>query len=322
LNKWVYLTWVHTGGKLYAYKDGVFVNSTTLGNLAGGMTHLVTFGNNYLQEKTFNGTLDDIRVYNRALSASEVKQLYNMGAGTKVNASATAGNSFGLSSGLVGYWTFDSKDLKNNVADRSKQGNTGYMQGFTSTSSAVTVGKIGQGLKFDGVDDYVNAKTGSILNITGQNITISAWINPKTFGGGTLGRIVNKHTTTDSAGYAFFLDSSNTTNGLSFAINDSTSGNGNIAVSVANIISLGKWQHVVAVYNGSGVSFYVNGIKKVSNAYNISGKNISDNSTLPFYIGGRSADALRQFNGSLDDIRVYNRALSASEVKQIYNMGR
>jgi len=77
-----------------------------------------------------------------------------------------------LDDGLVGHWTFDGADMINNVADASGQGNHGSLKGQTATSSVR--GKIGQGLEFDGLDDYVNM--GDVLDVGTGDFTASAWI--------------------------------------------------------------------------------------------------------------------------------------------------
>ena len=87
-------------------------------------------------------------------------------------------NLTGPNSGLVGWWTFDGADMKNNVTDKSGNGNNGYMVGFTSTSSAVVQGKMGQGLRFDGENDYTSLPLNTSLNMTG-NLTLSAWVRPE-----------------------------------------------------------------------------------------------------------------------------------------------
>ena len=92
-------------------------------------------------------------IYNRALSASEVQQLYGLGAGTHVNtSSANLQRGSSLANGLVGYWTFDGSDISGStVYDLSGNGNNGTNNGATPT-----IGKLGQALKFDGSSSYVN----------------------------------------------------------------------------------------------------------------------------------------------------------------------
>ena len=88
-------------------------------------------------ERQFNGTIDDARIYNRALSATEVQQLYKLGTAN------AAHSNVGISDGLVGYWTFDggSPDWrKNQVADISGNGSTGTLVSI-STSTSPAAGK-------------------------------------------------------------------------------------------------------------------------------------------------------------------------------------
>src|SRR3989344_3097248 len=104
-----------------------------------------------------------------------------------------------LQTGLVGWWTFDGPNLQQNVADSSGQGNTGY---FSTTTSATTtvVGKLGQALSFDGVDDYVDAGSGNVASIIGP-ITISAWIKTSS----TTAQTIVGTQSTANRGYQFFL---------------------------------------------------------------------------------------------------------------------
>ncbi len=122
----------------------------------------------------FNGKIDDVRIYNRALSPTEVKQLYNLG-----TANAAHSNTVALSNGLVGYWTFDGPAMdwrKNQVADASGNGNTGSLVSL-GTTTAPTPGKIGQALKFDGSTSYVDIGNVSALSFDRTTpFTISMWL--------------------------------------------------------------------------------------------------------------------------------------------------
>src|SRR3989338_6109318 len=80
-------------------------------------------------------------------------------------------------SGLVGYWTFDGKDTNwgtNKTNDLSGQGNTGTLTNMSTTTSPV-VGKLGQGLKFDGSDDYVNVADAVSWDFGTNSFTLSFW---------------------------------------------------------------------------------------------------------------------------------------------------
>ena len=252
------------------------------------------------------GSLDDVRIYNRALSADEIKRLYKIGATVKLNTTANS-----LTNGLVGWWTFDGKDMSGVQAyDRSGNGNRGIL-----TSGPVRVsGKIGQALSFDGVNDYVDAGTGSALTNL-RTFTLSAWVKPRTVGT-SGGRIIDKHNGDGSGGWVFYI----TSNKLGFFTVD---GIDNAEwQSAANSISYNTWQHVVVTFqNGGTPIFYVNGIVSAVTNNDMGTQLLGDDSSLSVKIGDAPIDNTTAFNGLIDDVRIYSRALSADEIKRLYNMG-
>jgi Laminin G domain. len=156
---WHHVVGVRSGNTAYMYLDGVEVDSadiTGMGSVDQASNPFYTIGGN--EDATpFNGALDDVRIYNRALSAAEVKRLYELGATTKIATTIKTPTS-PLEQGLVGHWTFDGPDVDwasttAEIKDRSGQGNHGDAQGGVNTRS-VTPGPLGQGMEFDGVDDY------------------------------------------------------------------------------------------------------------------------------------------------------------------------
>jgi hypothetical protein len=119
----------------------------------------------------FSGLIDDVRIYNRALSADGIKQLYKIGGTFKVNTSIN-NNRDSLEKGLVGWWTFDRKDMSGVQAyDKSGNGNRGIL----TNGPVRTISKIGQGMEFDGISSYISLPNTSLLNIT-SNITMAAWV--------------------------------------------------------------------------------------------------------------------------------------------------
>jgi hypothetical protein len=264
----------------------------------------------------YQGALDDVRIYNRALSVAEVVQLYNSTAGDKLSVSQTGPLS--LNSGLVGWWTFDGKNMMQNVADSSGQGNNGNLVNFAATSSVQTAGKVGQALYFAGgvngsqAGTSVNVGTPSSLNISG-NMTISAWIKIAGYPSSSSYIISNANSGASLEQYAFYSTSART---LAFDVNH--------AVTVAGTIgsvSKNRWYHVLVTRSGSSGSwtfnFYLNGVlnKSVASATD---PDASQTVTIGKLVGGGAY----YFNGALDDLRVYNRALSVQEITKLYNMGK
>ena len=297
---------------LEIYKNGISIGQNTTGipvEQYQGNNRAFRIGERGNNDAWFDGFLDDVRIYNRALSASEVSALYNSTAGSKVSASQSVGNTnctSGLSCGLVGYWTFDGGDVVNGVIrDMSGQGNHGNAMNIAS-STFYAKGKVGQAGKFDGVNDYI--KEGSDF-IGTSAISISAWMYPRSFGNGNLGRIVSNSRT------EFFVNSTNSI--LSFTGNGGT----NIANSTNSSVVLNRWSFVTATRDSTGsiTNIYINGVLSGTANQN-SGAPV--NGTSNVVTGIRLASTQYYFNGSLDDIRIYNRALSATEVRQLYNMGR
>lgn len=274
-------------------------------------------------ERMFDGRIDEVKIYDRTLSASEVKQIYNSTAGSKINSPTSAFQSTTLSSGLVGYWSFNGLDVTDKVYDRSGQGNDGYHNG-RATSTAKTGGKSGQALDFDGTTDYVRIGTPSSLNNLGP-LTYSAWIYPRTTGGGSRGHILARTTTDGSAPGAMLFTMSNlVSRGLYFY--RFTSGTP-IARTTNALLTLNSWNHIAVTWDGSvdanNVHTYVNGVEATYFDTSVASGSLDSDAANPQVIGIRAITSPdRGFDGKIDEVRIHNRVLTASEIKQLYLMGR
>src|SRR3989344_5462976 len=259
--------------------------------------------------RTFDGLIDDVRVYNRALSSDEIKRLYKIGATLKVNTSVNTGT---LKDGLVGLWSFDGKDMATTIAfDRSGNNNNG-----TLTNGPTRVpGKIGQGLNFDGSNDVVDMGDQATLNFTTGDFSISAWIKADSTQANES-RIVSKMGANcgSATGYMLKLET-NITWALQLCLNDGLTAD---QYSLSQDLRDNAWHHVAAVVQrGVGTFLYQDG---VGTSFGASSKNVTTGAN--FNIGGRSAAANDIFTGSIDEARVYNRALSSDEIKRLYNLGK
>jgi hypothetical protein len=279
-----------TATNVHIYVDGVEVSYGTQTNGASAKVSdsslSVAIGgsvNRFLGE--VGGKIDDVRLYNRVLSMGEVKRLYEIGATAKVSATPQTGlaaptQASGASNGLVGWWTFDGSKLLHNATDSSGQGNTGFLQGFTATSSAVAFGKLGQALSFNGTSAYVSEPT-TISNIR----TISFWARASTTAAMAQGLV-------NLTGSSIYI-STNASRAISLAGAEGTFYVNGVQTG-SPTLSGSAWHHVV-----------------VTSAGDITGSQIEF---------GRANSVL--FGGSLDEVRVYNRVLSAAEVLRIYQTGQ
>jgi len=252
----------------------------------------------------WEGAIDDVRIYNRALSATEVKKLYELGATTKINKTV---QTIDLKDGLVGWWTFDGPDMKQNVVDKSGQGNTGYLTNIASTTTVP--GKIGQALQFDGINDDVDA--GQFNIHTYSELTFAAWVKFEGRGSSGAPRILSESSSENGPNLSWSQSDDRIQWGLG--------GSGETINSADNSVTRGVWTHVAGTYveNGSSddIRLYIDG-----NLVQTGLENSSNNSeTEPLKIGSKDTGAY--WIGELDDVRVYNRALSPTEVKKLYELG-
>lgn len=321
---WHHAVLVRDGvSKLYVYVDNVpqSVTDTTVGFTITDATASVILGMRNDGTSQFVGSIDDFRIYNRALSATEIYNLYKLAGGIQ-NVST---NNF-LTSGLTGLFSFDGKDmnwLTGTVFDRSVSGNNGVLTNMSTTSSPVG-GKLGQALSFNGSSNYINGFYNFPYT---SNFTVSTWVYPRSQGG--LGTIFSTENGCGGANngwsiYAINVDSSN------FYFQWGAGNANNWCYKPGNNHSYNNWYHVVGVVLPSGkLRLYVNGVMEweIDGSYSAgciytiaNGIGPGDNYTFGKYPNGGCGG--RFLNGRVDDSRVYNRALSDQEIKQLYNAGR
>ena len=260
----------------------------------------------------FNGSIDEVRIYNRALSQTEITKIYKEKAGVKIG---VAPNNPTLNTGLVGYWNFDGKNTFPTSAtpttlDLSGNNNTGIL----TNGPVPTVGKLGQALSFDGVDDYVDAGAPASLNFGTGDFTLSVWVKPADT---TAREIINKALPSGTfAGYELRRGDGVASVNAPFQFWPfNTSSN---AVSSITIPTTGLWYHVVAYRSGGTIGIAVNGVIEATAA-----NSVDVSSSQPLRIGfDNTGWSGTWWNGSIDEVRIYNRALSAAEIKRLYNGGR
>jgi len=217
---------------------------------------------------------------------------------------ATVTISVVASSGLVAHWTKD-EGSGTLVLDASGNGNVGMLVNNPSW----TVGRIDGALDFDGLDDHVQVADRTNLDIA-SDLTIAAWIFPRTLGTNDQGRIVDKASHDGTGGYVFRLNSANR---IGFQQSGVVAG----VDSGDNAISLNAWNHVTAVVeSGTLVTLYVDGAFVGSGT--LSSPITANNKSLRI---GIRHDGGQAFDGIIDDLRVYERAIPVSEINELYALG-
>jgi hypothetical protein len=222
-----------------------------------------------------------------------------------------------VSSGLVGWWPLN--EGTGTVAhDHSGQGNDGRWSGTPSSPSGTsyyTTGEIGSSAGyFNGSDNSLTIGTQPIYGLTGP-FTISMWINPASlnYQAGILAR--ESSDTNGNNGYLLVLYPNNHNPNIPKLCIEADDIQEEACVAGTGVVGVGVWSLLTTVYDGTNMSLYVNGTLSAQVASTLNPP--ANNGSLVF--GSPEQGGYANFNGSLEDIRLYSRALSASEISSLYN---
>ncbi len=205
--------------------------------------------------------------------------------------------------GLVGYWPFNG-----NANDESGNGNNGTVNGATLTTDRF--GNVNDAYSFDGIDDFISLSPPNLSN----QLSIAFWT--KDSGGYPNTNSINPRYISSefcNGGFAFFQNIDNSPNGLVFTRNRGTASADIISSVITNSI---EWRHIALSYDGTICNFYLDGLQvaSLSNTGLIS-------TGVSFYFG-KSGCLFNQindaFHGKLDDIGLWNRALTPTEITTLY----
>lgn len=356
-NQWIHLAATYDGATKKIFLNGVEkAAAAQTGAMSTSGAQLLNIGRKVgYPTLVFNGSIDEVRIYNRSLSADEILAQYNAGYGRYIqnftqtgiggagaynytwfatnttgsqNSTQTVGYTINKAvpiltmsnttnnintSGLVLYMPFSEGSGANVTEDKSGYGNNGTQHGTNltgnSTSGWTSSGKYGSGLQFDGVNDYVAAGNASSLNITDG--TIIGWIySPSDLNANNV--LASKVKTTSDAGWGLYLRKLNT---VPYSV--ALWLGGTIQIQGATDLR-GGWHQLAATKNGNDYVVYVDGnsVGTHTGSYTFTTTNI-------LIFGAFDSSALTAFaNGTIDEVRIYNRALSADEIKMQYNSSK
>jgi hypothetical protein len=316
---WHYYTGIRdvATDKVYMYIDGVLIDSntdTTTETVANNADIAIGNGDSLYDQGLF-GSVDEVKIYNYARTSSQI--IEDMNAGHPAPGSPVGS--------AIGHWEFEEgygdtthdSGTGGNNGDLASSGTTCPQTGDSACPTWTNEGKFGKALDFevDGTtDDYVDIGNPSNLRITGA-ITLSAWVNNESLVQNT--RYITKSDGAGFRGWELYF-SGDTTDLAGFQI--SSDGTLQSTVETTFPLSASTWYHLVGVYEpGTAVKIYVNGVLNNQNTSSIPASQ-KDNS-LNVFIGNRTACSNCYMDGKIDDVRVYNSALTADEVKLLYNQG-
>ena len=216
-------------------------------------------------------------------------------------------------SGLTGYWPFSSTQFAN---DYSGNGNNGTVHGATLTTDRF--GNCQQAYKFNGTSNYIEVPNSSTIDMNNTDFTIALWV--KTYATDTTGAVLNKNLHT-GAWSGYFITTNDNDPGYCPVYKHAyfyvAAGTNNEACSNGPICIDTTWHFLTGVYKyaTNQAYFYVDGVMQA-----MVGKAAGTiSNTADLFFGGAGNINSAYFTGVIDAIRIYQRALSAAEITQLYN---
>lgn len=281
---WNHITVIYNGSSVFTYQNGVHIqNSSWYYPTSARQIFFGARGIGY--ERNWNGTIDEVRLWNRSLTLTEINA-------ERLSADPINGTNLILS-----------HSFESNLSNAS--GN------FSYDTNNLLSGQINDSFKFDPrdiaiatVSNYV-LSNGTRLGLSNSNkMTVSAWIKGSTTSGCILG---NGFSGTRSFNMIYNVGSNPT-----YRLFNSTT---STTLTSSQTISANVWRHIVGTYDAPTMTFYTDGVSTGTST--LGGGILAD--TGSFQIGGCPNNNF--FNGSIDDVRIYNSSLSALEVYFLFQAG-
>ena len=286
---WKHVVFVHDGTNDLIYMNGVQIASKAVSGTMNSTTKPLGIGYNPIDVGNyFNGVLDEVRIYNIALSAAQITTLF-----TTLNTAPT------VAPGLVASYSFTK-----NTLDATPFGNHATAKNVTAATDRFGFGN--SAYAFNGTSSEITAANSAQLN--SPYTTVSFWVKPNSL---------------PASGEAFLLSFggwqerfklSLPSHGKVVWTTNNSSGISDMDAGGGNELVVGKWTNVVAVHNGTNDKIFINGVLAASKA--VSGT--MNSTTYPLGIGYNAVDGGNWFDGVLDEIQVVNIALSDLQVAAAY----
>lgn len=314
LNSWSFLTIVRTGIIFKLYLNGQLISSensntgvtidytTNYNNFIFGATSQAT-GNGKLA--FFKGLIDDIGIWNRALTNQEITNLYNGNLNAICNIPQGT-----LTNGMVAYYPFCG-----NANDGSGNANNGTVNGATLTTDRY--GNPNSAYSFDGVSNYIRVDNTLISN-SPTSYTISAWYNTQNYSASNGdGRVLISDRNTGLCSYKYTMGFT-TNHFINGVIYDCNGPNGDSVGGDAGLDN--NWHNTVFIYDNSlaTIFLYIDGVLVNTTTNVTKWSNMSNPTNIGYWNGFVGAGGF--FEGKIDDIGIWNRALSQQEISNLYNI--
>jgi len=313
------LVWDQSDAKYTGYVDGKSIGiSSTVSNY-GGIGSVKIGARADLTSTFFNGLIDEVKIYNYALSSNQVKLDYNQGMAMVMGSTgtSTSASSAYCVPGDASYCVAPIAEYKfekksgDTAYDTSGNGNDGTISGAVSAR-----GRIGSAMSFDGTDDYINFGSASTLdNITIKTIEFWTKLDSLYPNGQPGDHFINKGDT------GWFIATDSTSGGRNIFGHNFSGTAGRWSFPKFNT---GAWYHVVLIYDKGSISndpiVYVNGVSQTVTEYSTPSGTANSDASFDLLIS-KSPGYSRYVDGIIDEVRIYNYARTRAQIAWDYNKG-
>ena len=292
-NQWYHVAFTRTNGTWKAYLNGVEATTNGVGltstpNTPSGITSIGGFPTG----SRFKGMMDEVRIWDVARNNTEIKDNYTH-------------QLDGNETGLVAYYNFDERS-GSTVKDITSNGNYGTLEG-----NVTRLNFLGDSLEFDGIDDKITRDT---IDLSGNSLTISTWINTKKDINATAGvsNIVR------NSYINFFLRLENDVLQFTYDANGDEIDIRDFRTTITSEEFLNQWKHISVTFDNNSTNtilkLYIDG--ELRNTELFPAENLYYNTTQPFEIGGTSGDF---FKGNIAEVSIFQKVLTIDEIKTNMN---
>jgi hypothetical protein len=300
LTSWSHVVATYDGTTMRLYVNGSLANSgaSALSLLDNAAT--LRLGNSALGTEGWAGDLDDVAVYSGALSAAQVQNHFQCGHRYRDVVLGT--------SGLQSYWRLG--ESSGVTAFDSKGTANGAHANGPSLGAAGAPTYANNATSFDGVDDYIGF--GDVYDFAGTaSYTVDGWFNRTTVGeAGTWRVVVGKEPAVGSRdGWAIAISPGS----QRIYFDRVSAGNDDVVISTTATVA-GTWYHFAVTYDGATMRMYVDGALEASTPSPLS----IPNTTYPLRLGSLDPAPTNLFPGRIDEIAIYDVALTAAQIAEHY----
>ncbi|GIW59894.1 MAG: hypothetical protein KatS3mg087_0960 [Patescibacteria group bacterium] len=307
LNQWSYITGTYDGSSMRIYLNGVLQTQYSYTGTITTNDNPVYIGNSSTSARHFDGKIDDVKIYNYARTSKQIIEDMNAGhplVGTPVG-------------GPAGHWSFD-EGFGTTANDKTPNDNDLTL----SAASWTTNGRFDKAWNGDGSLWLSRADDADFDFSAAEDFAISMWFKSDSATNPAVTEwLLNKSLSggTQEAGYAMYANTAGT---ICFGIDDDSTWNPDVSACTATDVYDANWHHLLGVRSVSSdaVVLYLDG-KQVASSTDTTTTTLANARIL--YLGDRQgANDGDEFNGDLDEVKIYRAAHTQSEVQTEFNQGK